>query len=90
MIAGFSSLSTAFAFTSGIEGLAWVGNSQEVWYNNYNTYTTYSNAAGNLPSTINPSFGIYQHSPSTSITFQWLRTRAYPPNGVMPTVKVIA
>jgi len=86
MIGGFSSLSTTFAFTSGIEGLAWVGNSQEVWYNNYNAYTTSSNVAGNLPSTINPSFGIYANSLSTSITFQWLRTRAYPPNGVMPSV----
>jgi len=86
MIAGFSSLSTAFAFTYGIEGLVWVGNSQEVWYNNYNTYTTSSNGAGNLPSTINPSFGIYQQSDSTSVTFQWLRTRAYPPSGTMPSV----
>ena len=86
MIAGFSSLSTAFAFTSGIEGLAWAGDSQQVWYNNYKTYTTNSNGAGNLPSTINLSFGIYYDSPSTSITFQWLRTRAYSPNGMMPTV----
>jgi hypothetical protein len=89
MISGVTSLSTAFAFTSGIEGLAWVGNSQEVWYNNYNTYTTNSNGAGNLPSTINLSFGIYYYSPSSSITFQWLRTRAYPPNGVMPSVSLL-
>ena len=86
MIGGFSLLSYSFPFTTGIEGLTWVGNSQEVWYNNYNTYITSSNGAGNLPSTINPSFGIYQQSTSTSVTFQWLRTRAYPPNGVMPSV----
>ncbi|MEM3247652.1 MAG: hypothetical protein QW207_03915 [Candidatus Micrarchaeaceae archaeon] len=86
MCAGFSSLSTAFPFTTGIEGLGWTGGSSQIWYNNYNSYATSSTGAGNLPSTIYLSLGIYSNSPSTSIAFQWLRTRAYPPNGVMPSV----
>ena len=86
MCAGFSSLSTSFAFSTGIEGLVWYSNSGQTWYNNYNSYTTSSTSAGNLPADIYPSIGIYSSSPSTSITYQWLRTRAYPPNGVMPSV----
>ena len=85
MCAGFSSLSTSFVFGTSIEGLVWYSNSGQTWYNNYNSYTTSSTGAGNLPADIYPSIGIYQTSPSTSITYQWLRTRAYPPNGVMPT-----
>lgn len=84
--AGFTSLSTSFVLSAGIDGLAWLSSSSEIWYHNYNSYSTTSSAAGSLPSSIYPSIGIYEYSSSTSITFQWLRTRAYPPNGVMPSV----
>ena len=36
-----------------------------------------------MPSTIYPSIGIYDQSPSTSITYQWVRTLTYVPS--MPT-----
>ena len=35
-------------------------------------------------------FFIYSLTNSNIATVQWLRTRAYPPNGVMPSVEVIA
>lgn len=85
MCGGFNSMSTAFAFSSGIDGVIW-SSSGEKWYHNYATYTTTDSFGGSLPSSIYISIGIYSYSTSTSITFQWLRTRVYPPNGVMPEV----
>jgi hypothetical protein len=70
--------------STGIDGGAWLSSSSQVWYKNYVT-TTGSQTAYSLPSTIYPAIGIWYSSSSTSITFQWLRTRAYPPNGVMPS-----
>ena len=68
----------------GIDSGAWLSSSSQTWYKNYvataGTQTTYT-----LPSTIYPSIGIYASSVSTSITFQWIRSRNYPPNGVMPS-----
>jgi len=71
--------------STGIMGGAWFSSSSQVWYKNY-VATSGSQTAYALPSTVYSSIGIYCCSPSTSITFQWLRTRAYPPNGVMPSV----
>lgn len=73
--------------STGIMGGAWTGSSSQVWYKNYQSYSGTQNAYS-LPSTVYPSIGIYQSSPSTSISFQWVRTRAYPPNGVMPAVSI--
>jgi len=71
--------------STGIMGGVWVSSSLQVWYKNY-VATPGNQTVYTLPSTIYPSIGIYCCSGSTSITFQWLRTRAYPPNGVMPSV----
>ena len=70
--------------STGVDGGAWLSSSSQVWYKNYvasaGTQSVYT-----LPGTLYPSIGIYAFSTSTSITFQWLRTRYYPPNGVMPS-----
>jgi hypothetical protein len=71
--------------STGIDGGAWISSSSQVWYKNY-VATSGSQTAYALPSIIYPSIGIYYSSSSTSITYQWVRTRAYPPNGVMPSV----
>jgi len=71
--------------STGIMGGVWLSSSSQVWYKNY-VATSGSQTAYTLPSTVYPSIGIYYSSASTSITFQWVRTRAYPPNGVMPSV----
>jgi len=73
--------------STGIMGGVWLSSSSQVWYKNY-VATSGSQTAYTLPSTVYPSIGIYYYSPSTSITFQWLRTRAYPPNGVMPSANI--
>ena len=71
--------------STGIMGGTWLSSSSQIWYKNY-VATPGTQTALSLPSTIYPSIGIYSDSASTSITFQWIRTRAYPPNGVMPSV----
>jgi hypothetical protein len=70
--------------STGIMGGAWLSSTSQTWYKNYiPTFGTQTQLT--LPSAIYLSFGIYYSSPSSSITFQWLRVRAYPPNGVMPS-----
>jgi hypothetical protein len=73
--------------STGIMEGAWISSSSQVWYKNY-VSTAGSQTAESLPSNniLYPSIGIYSSSSSTSITYQWVRTRAYPPNGIMPSV----
>ena len=73
--------------STGIMEGAWISSSSQVWYKNY-VSTAGSQTAESLPSNniLYPSIGIYYSSSSTSITYQWVRTRAYPPNGIMPYV----
>jgi hypothetical protein len=68
----------------GIEGGAWVASTSQVWYKNY-VSTTGTQNIGALPGTIYPSIGEYYSSANSSITFQWIRTHLYAPNGAMPT-----
>ena len=70
--------------STGIMGGVWTSSSSQTWYKNY-VATTGTQSAYTLPSVVYPSIGIYYSSPSTSITYQWVRVRAYPPNGVMPS-----
>jgi len=75
--------------STGIMGGAWLSSSSQVWYENY--VATYgSQTAYALPSTVYPTIGLYfqAYGPS-SISFQWVRLRAYPPNGVMPIPQTI-
>jgi len=69
---------------SGIYSVYYTSTSSASLSFNYgslvDTVTTY------IPSSIPP--GGYQLS-GASFTIQWLRTRAYPPNGVMPTVELM-
>ncbi|MCL4399475.1 hypothetical protein M1293_03165, partial [Candidatus Parvarchaeota archaeon] len=69
----------------GVDGEAWVSSSLQYYYKDYNQFSA-SSSDLSLPSTIYISAGVYCCSSSNTITFQWLRTRAYPPNGVMPSV----
>ena len=71
----------------GVDGEAWVSSSLQYYYKDYNQFSA-SSSDLSLPSTIYISAGVYCCSSSNTITFQWLRTRAYPPNGVMPSVTV--
>jgi len=69
-----------------IIGLAYTG-STNTWYMNYGTVvssSTYS-PSGNVYFAL--GMGIYGGNPTTASMFiYWVRVRAYPPNGVMPSV----
>jgi len=63
----------------------WQSSSQQIYGSNYiftkESYTTYS-----LPSSIYYGFGSVDESSNGKISTQWVRVRAYPPNGIMPSV----
>lgn len=69
----------------GIDGQAWTSSSTQYYYKNYGVSAASSTDYA-LPSTIYISAGVYCCSGSNLLTIQWLRVRAYPPNGVMPSV----
>jgi hypothetical protein len=71
--------------TTGVMSGAWLSPSSQVWYKNY-VATSGSQTAYSLSDQTYPAIGIWDQSFSTSISFRWIRTRAYPPSGVMPTV----
>ena len=63
---------------------SWQSSSQEIYGSNY-TYTTKSFSTYSLPSSVYYGFGSANTSSSGTITVQWARVRAYPPNNVMPS-----
>ena len=71
--------------TTGIMGQAWIATGSEAYYKNYAVWTS-SDSSLTWPSTQYVSIGMYDYSPGSSITYQWIRTRAYPPGGVMPHI----
>ncbi len=73
--------------TTGIMGQAWIATGSEAYYKNYAVWTS-SDSSLTWPSTQYVSIGIYFSSPDSSITYQWIRTRTYPPGGVMPTTSL--
>ena len=101
IVAGiFSSPQFAVQFTSGpatgepissfnadtyyIFGIASVGTSVSAYINYSAASSVYSQYGA---SAIYPAMGFGETS-DPNISCQWVRTRAYPPNGVMPTVKI--
>ncbi|MCL4398882.1 MAG: DUF2341 domain-containing protein [Candidatus Parvarchaeota archaeon] len=83
---GLSNLAPPLIST-GITGIAWLSSSSQVVYHNY-IATQESQTAYSLPSNIYPIIGIGDCSSSSSISVQWARVRAYPPNGVMPSTSI--
>ena len=77
---------------SGTTGAA-VGTSgivSTIWTNSSAVTATYDYGDATTETTDVPTYGsayiVLMTQYSTSYTLQWLRTRAYPPNGVMPSV----
>ncbi|MCL4399508.1 hypothetical protein M1293_03340, partial [Candidatus Parvarchaeota archaeon] len=64
----------------------WPNTGNEAWLNNYNTYITSTNTAVSK----GPSYlDLYAGSDGSNIgtiSFSYVRVRAYPPNGAMPSV----
>ncbi len=69
----------------GLIGGAWTSSSSQVWYNNY-VPTAGSATSGPLPSSLYFSVGLYDPTAGASVQYvQWIRVRAYPPNGQIPS-----
>jgi hypothetical protein len=68
-----------------IEGIGYTG-STNTWYQNYTPIVSSStdSPTGGVYATL--GLGVYNGNPdSVSMSVQWVRVRAYPPNGVMPS-----
>ena len=70
-----------------IYGFVWVSTGNEMSYLNYVQFLSSTDTTNSWSSTLYPYIGI-DSSLSASFSIQWLRTRAYPPNGVMPSVTI--
>jgi len=73
-----------------IWGIEWLSGEAGWWYNSYSPITT---TTSDVPTDTNYlTLSYYAWSglsgTPTSLEFQWVRTRAYPPNGVMPSVSI--
>ena len=82
------------SITKGVEGLAWVSSSSQVFYNNYTNDFRHATQL-TLPANVYMSIGqFYENSTANAgdsyTTYQWIRVRAYPPNGIAPTTEVRA
>ena len=73
------------SISAGITGIAWLSSSSEVVYHNY-VATQEAPSVYSLLQQVYPVIGLGDCSASSSISVQWARVRAYPPNGVMPSV----
>ena len=79
--------SASLSWTGGILTGIWRATGNESAYLNYGNHLSCSDTTVALNSSMQYGFIYYSTSPSTSITTYWLRTRAYPPDGVMPHAK---
>jgi len=72
-------------YTPGIATQSWQSGSSQIYANNYSysnqSFTTYS-----LPSQVYYGIGTIYGSSNAVINIFWVHIRAYPPNGVMPSV----
>jgi len=66
---------------------SWQSSSLQIYGSNY-TYTKESYISYSLPSSVYYGFGSVEQSHNGIITVQWFRVRAYPPNGVMPSIYI--
>ena len=87
---GITSDASAYSATAAIGtgtniwGIFWQSSSAAYFNINYGAY---SEVTADIPTTAVPiGFANTQGSQATLGPFYWLRTRAYPPNGVMPSV----
>jgi len=73
-----------------IQSFAWISTGSELAQVNYANTLTGSNTEYTIANYYPAIWFIYSASGSYTTVSYWVRTRAYPPNGVMPSVEVIA
>ena len=76
---------TAFPAQPFIYSIAWGATGKETALQNYTTALNSTNNALSLPSTYYSIIEVNGGGFSATAKYQWLRARAYPPNGVMPS-----
>jgi hypothetical protein len=75
----------AYAQTAGeVDGIAWVSTGNEVAYVNENPVINSIDTTVSPVSNYHYYLGVDPHQ--LAYSWQWARARAYPPNGIMPTV----
>ncbi len=83
---GYGNIGNPFDISSGsgVASIYWIGTGDEgVGWNYDFVSSTYSIT---IPSSIYLSIGMGNNCGSSDLVYYWLRTRTYPPNGVMPPV----
>jgi len=85
---GSNYVATSIAL-NGVLGGYWIASGNEQLYYNYAQQLTWTDTSQS-PSATTVGLDVAGVSGGYSATFNWVRTRAYPPNGVMPSVEVIA
>ena len=70
-----------------IWGIAWLSGEALFWYNSYSPVTSSTTDVPTDTNYLTLSYYAYGGISGTlpNLQFQWVRTRAYPPNGVMPS-----
>ncbi len=83
-----SSTGNSAPFSSQIWGVYYTGSTNYFYWNNYTAYSSLSSYSplGNAYAAFGFYFDYGGLSAPVSITYQWVRVRAYPPNGAMPKV----
>ncbi len=76
---------TSFPARPFVYTIAWGATGKETALQNYTTILNSTNNAMSLPSTYYPIIEVNGGAFSATAKYQWLRARAYPPNGVMPS-----
>ena len=68
-----------------VYSFVWVSTGNERGYQNYNNFVSSLDTTNTWASRLYPYIGI-DDAGLGSFSIQWLRTRAYPPNGIMPSI----
>ena len=76
---------TSFPARPFVYTIAWGASGKETALQNYTTVLNSTNNALSLPSTYYSIIEVNGGAFSATAKYQWLRARAYPPNGVMPS-----
>jgi hypothetical protein len=84
---GYSNIGNPFDLSSGsgVASIYWIANGDEGVGWNYD-FSSSTNTNEVFSSSLYIAIGIGNSAPGSNINYYWLRTRTYPPNGVMPSV----
>ena len=86
---GYANIGNPFDISSGagVASIYWVGEGNEGVGWNYH-FVSSTNTAETFSSNLYMAIGTGHCTGGSDLTYYWLRTRAYPPNGVMPAVTI--